>query len=323
MTVSGVRSPPHPEVLAASAASLEGRVASRPALTRSSGREPERRWGYLFVLPALLVVLVFRIIPLVLGAGYSLTNFDGINPPEWIGFENYRQLLSDGAFLDSMTNVVVLLATLPIWVALPMVLAILIHQGVPGGRFFRAVYFFPAVLSSVIIGAIFTFVLRYDGSLNAFLGVVGVPAVDWLGNGYTALPSVMAVMLWSTFGMTVLIFLSGLSTVPPELIEAAKLDGASLAQTWWHVIIPAIRPIIEFAAVVTMIGMLTSMFGLIYVMTAGGPGTATTLPEFLIWLEQGKLNRPGYAAAISMVLFALMAVLASIQIRVLSRNSGV
>lgn len=306
-------------------ASMPGaRIApSRSRFHLAAGREPERRWGYLFVLPALLVVLVFRIIPLVWGAGYSLTDFDGINPPQWIGLENYRQLLSDGAFLDSMTNVVVLLATLPIWIALPMVLAILIHQGVPGGRFFRAVYFFPAVLSSVIIGAIFTFVLRYDGSLNAFLGVFGVPAVDWLGNGYTALPSIMAVMLWSTFGMTVLIFLSGLSTVPPELIEAAKLDGASLTQTWWHVIIPAIRPIIEFAAVVTMIGMLTSMFGLIYVMTAGGPGTATTLPEFLIWLEQGKLNRPGYAAAISMVLFALMAVLASIQIRVLSRNSGV
>ncbi|HET7715954.1 MAG TPA: sugar ABC transporter permease, partial [Bauldia sp.] len=126
-----------------------------------------------------------------------------------------------------------------------------------------------------------------------------------------------------TFGMTVLIFLSGLSTVHPELIEAAKLDGASLTQTWWHVILPSIRPIIEFAAVVTMIGMLTSMFALIYVMTAGGPGTATTLPEFLIWLEQGKLNRPGYASAISMVLFALMAMLATVQIRILSRNSGI
>ncbi|MEQ8696987.1 MAG: ABC transporter permease subunit, partial [Bauldia litoralis] len=113
------------------------------------------------------------------------------------------------------------------------------------------------------------------------------------------------------------------STVDPELVEAATLDGASLTQTWWYVIIPAIRPIIEFAAVVTMIGMLTSMFALIYVMTAGGPGTATTLPEFLIWLEQGKLNRPGYASAISVVLFGLMALLATVQIRILSRNSGI
>ncbi|MEP0322853.1 carbohydrate ABC transporter permease [Bauldia litoralis] len=288
-----------------------------------SRREPERLYGLLFVLPALLVVTVFRLIPLVWGFGYSLTDFDGINPPKWIGLANYEQLLSDDAFLASMKNAIIMLATLPIWIALPMLLAILIHQGVPGGRFFRAVYFFPAVLSSVIIGAIFTFVLRYDGSLNGLLDIFGVPAVDWLGSGSTALPSLMAVALWSTFGMTVLIFLSGLSTVDPELVEAATLDGASLTQTWWYVIIPAIRPIIEFAAVVTMIGMLTSMFALIYVMTAGGPGTATTLPEFLIWLEQGKLNRPGYASAISVVLFGLMALLATVQIRILSRNSGI
>jgi multiple sugar transport system permease protein len=286
-------------------------------------REPERIYGILFVLPALFVVIVFRLIPLGWGFGYSLTDFDGINEPNFIGLGNYQQLLTDGAFIDSMKNALIMLATLPVWIALPLVIAILIHQGVPGGRIFRAVYFLPAVLSSVIIGAIFTFVLRYDGSLNGFLAVFGIEGVDWLGDGNTALASLIGVALWSTFGMTVLIFLSGLSTVHPELVEAAKLDGASLTQTWWHVILPSIRPIIEFAAVVTMIGMLTSMFALIYVMTAVGPGTATTLPEFLIWLEQGKLNRPGYASAISMVLFGLMAILATIQIRILSRNSGI
>jgi multiple sugar transport system permease protein len=112
---------------------------------------------------------------------------------------------------------------------------------VPCGRIFRAVYFLPAVPSSVIIGAIFTFVFRYDGSLNGFLGFLGflgIEAVDWLGDGNTALPSLIGVALWSTFGMTVLIFLSGLSTVHPEPVEAAKLDGASLTQTWWYVILP-------------------------------------------------------------------------------------
>lgn len=308
------------------AAGRNARTAASPSLFARlvpGRREPERIYGILFVLPALLVVIVFRLIPLGWGFGYSLTDFDGINEPNFIGLGNYEQLLSDGAFIDSMKNAVIMLATLPVWIALPLVIAILIHQGVPGGRVFRAVYFLPAVLSSVIIGAIFTFVLRYDGSLNGFLGLFGIEAVDWLGGGGTALPSLIGVALWSTFGMTVLIFLSGLSTVHPELIEAAKLDGASLTQTWRHVILPSIRPIIEFAAVVTMIGMLTSMFALIYVMTAGGPGTATTLPEFLIWLEQGKLNRPGYASAISMVLFGLMAILATIQIRILSRNSGI
>jgi multiple sugar transport system permease protein len=104
--------------------------------------------------------------------------------------------------------------------------------------------------------------------------------------------------------------------------EAARLDGAKPAQIWWHVILPAMRPILEFVAVVTTIGVLTSMFGLIYVLTAGGPGTSTTLPEFLIWMEQGKMNRPGYASAISMVLFVGMAGLAYVQIRIMSRNAN-
>ena len=172
------------------------------------------------------------------------------------------------------------------------------------------------------MGSIFNVVLRYDGSLNALLKFFGINAVDWLGTGATALGSLIAVQLWSTFGMSLLIFLAGLSTVPKDMIEAARLEGASLGQTWWHIIIPALRPIIEFVAVVTTIGVLTSMFGLIYVLTAGGPGTATTMPEFLIWLEQGKMNRPGYAAAISMVLFVLMGGLAWLQIRIMNRNAN-
>lgn len=125
---------------------------------------------------------------------------------------------------------------------------------------------------------------------------------------------------WSTFGMSVLIFLAGLSTVSQEMPEAARLDGAELRQTRWYAVIPALRPIIESVAVVTAIGVRTSMFGLICARTAGGPGTATTMPEFLIRLEQGGLNRPGYAAAVSMVLFAVMGGLAWIQVRVMSRN---
>jgi multiple sugar transport system permease protein len=123
--------------------------------------------------------------------------------------------------------------------------------------------------------------------------------------------------------MSVLIFLAGLSTLNQEMLEAARLDGARFWQRLRFVVIPALRPIIEFVAVVTVIGLLTGLFGLIYVLTAGGPGTATTLPEFLIWLEQGKLNRPGYAAAISVVLFALMGGFAWMQVRLMTRNAEV
>lgn len=299
---------------------MSDRSVSAPR-RRLLGDDPGRL-GLLFVVPALALVIVFRIVPLIWGFGTSLTDYDGMSAARFVGIANYTALTRDPVFIDSIVNMLILLATLPVWIGLPMLLAILIHQGVPGGKLFRAVYFFPAVLSSVIVGAIFNMQLRYDGSFNAMLKALGFSAVDWLGNSSTALFSLIAVQLWATFGMSLLIFLAGLSTVPSDMLEAAKLDGAGLFGTWWHIVIPSIRPIIEFAAVVTTIGMLTSMFGLIYVLTAGGPGTSTTLPEFLIWLEQGRMNRPGYASAISMVLFALMAGLAFIQIRIMSRNAS-
>lgn len=283
--------------------------------------QAERRFAALVLLPAALLLLVFRIIPLLWGFVLSFTNANGLGSADWVGLANYRAVVADEAFQDALVNTVLVLATLPVWIMLPMLLALLIHQGVPGGRIFRAVYFLPAVLSSVIVGSIFNVVLRFDGSLNAALKATGLSPVDWLGNGWTALLSLVTVHLWSTFGMSVLIFMAGLSTINQEMLEAAKLDGARFWARLRFIIIPTLRPIIEFVAVVTTIGLLTGMFGLIYVLTAGGPGTSTTLPEFLIWLEQGKLNRPGYAAAISAVLFALMAGVAWAQVRIMSRNA--
>ncbi|MFP4893489.1 carbohydrate ABC transporter permease [Paraburkholderia sp. EG304] len=293
-----------------------------PAVARSGGDRSEQRMAFVLLLPALLLVIVFRIFPLGWGAVLSFLGVTSSGAVGFVGVSNYVALAHDPSFRDSMVNTLILLATLPVWVMLPMVLAILIHQGVPGGKVFRAVYFFPAVLSSVIIGSIFNVVLRYDGNLNAMLDTFGIDAVDWLGNGSTALMSLIGVQMWSTFGMGVLIFMAGLSTVPDEMIEAARLDGANFWQTWIYIIIPMLRPIIEFVAVVTTVGVLTSMFGLIYVLTDGGPGTSTTLPEFLIWIEQGKMNRPSYAAAISVVLFALMGGIAWLQIRIMTRNAN-
>jgi multiple sugar transport system permease protein len=288
---------------------------------REAGSLVEKRFAALFLLPALALLLVFRVFPLLWGFVLSFSNTNSAGQGEWVGLANYVRAAEDPNFRASITNTLLLLATLPIWVMLPMLLAILIHQGVPGGKFFRAVYFLPAVLSSVIVGAIFNVVLRFDGSLNTALKVFGFDGVDWLGSSSTAMASLIAVQLWSTFGMSVLIFLAGLSTVPDDIVEAALIDGARFWQRMRYIIIPSLRPIIEFVAVVTTIGLLTSMFGLIYVLTGGGPGNATTLPEFLIWLEQGKLNRPAYAAAISMVLFAMMAGVAWVQVRIMSRNA--
>ncbi len=295
-----------------------GRTRSRP----HHGRRAEARVALLFISPAIALVLVFRIIPLFWGFGISLTSATSTNPGEFIGLGNYFRALDDPNFRSAMANAVVVLLSVPIFVTIPLLLAILINQGVPGRTFFRSVYFLPAVLSSVIIGSIFSVVLSFRGSFNALLDLLGLPAFDWLGHSATALPVTLAVQSWSTFGMGVLIFLAGLSTVSTEMVEAARLDGAKMWQIWLHVIIPELRPIIEFSTVITTIGLLTSMFGLIYVLTAGGPGTATTVPEYLIWTVQGRLNEPAYAAAISMILFVFTSILAWLQIRIISRNAN-
>jgi multiple sugar transport system permease protein len=293
--------------------------------TRSGGsrsRRAEERIALLFVLPAILLVLVFRIIPLFWGFGLSLTSATATDPGEFIGAGNYLRALNDPNFRASIANAAVVLLSVPIFVTIPMLLAILIDQGVPGRGFFRAVYFFPVVLSSVIIGSIFSIVLSFNGSVNALLKVLGIPGVDWLGRSATALPVTLAIQSWSTFGMGVLIFLAGLSTVPKDMVEAARLEGAKMWQVWWYVIIPELRPIIEFSTVITTIGLLTSMFGLIYVLTGGGPGAATTVPEYLIWSAQGRLNQPAYAAALSIILFVITSTLAALQIRMMTRNAN-
>src|SRR3569832_306134 len=277
----------------------------------------ETAFAYLFVVPALGLVVVFRLFPLFAGSLSSCTDWNGISDPRWIGLGNYAELLSDPVFQATMLNTVKVMITLPIWVGLPLFLAIFIYLEVPGARTYRAVYFFPIVLSSIITGTMFSIILRFDGTLNQFIGLAHIPALDWLGDRRFALAAVILVAIWAHFGMSVMIFLSGLTTIPPETIEAARIDGATLMQIIWRIIIPMVRPTIELVVVMTTITILTSMFGLIYVMTGGGPGTATYMPEFVIWLMQGQFNRLGYASAMSVTLFVVVALVGIAQIRLM------
>ncbi|WP_233599764.1 carbohydrate ABC transporter permease [Micromonospora sp. M71_S20] len=208
---------------------------------------------------------------------------------------------------------------LPVAVAIPGLLATFIHLRVPGHRFYRSVSFFPAVLSPVIVGAIFNLLLAFDGPLNAVLGSVGVSPVDWLGDPDLAMFMVVGVHLWTTSGMALVVFLAGFATLDPALLDADRVDGASLRQVVWHGSVPSSRAI-QFVFVTTMIGMLTSMFGLLFVMTSGGPEWSTYLPEYYIWIQQGQMNRPALASAASTILFMIMIVVGLLQIKLLERT---
>ncbi|WSA42305.1 sugar ABC transporter permease [Streptomyces sp. NBC_01808] len=269
----------------------------------------------------MFVIVSLRLVPLVLGVQYSLTG-DGELNRAFVGLDNYRELAGDPVFRSAVKNVGLLFLALPVAVALPGLLATFLFLKVPGHRFYRGVYFFPVVLSPVIIGAIFNMLLSVDGPLNRLLGQARIGPVDWLGDSKIAMFTVIGVHIWATFGMALVIFMAGFSTLDQSLLDAARVDGAGLAQTIRHVIVPELGRTIQFVFVTTMIGMLTGMFGLLYVMTAGGPGAATYLPELYVWVQQGQMNRPALASAASVVLCVVMLVVGLLQIRLIRRATG-
>ncbi|WP_235190786.1 carbohydrate ABC transporter permease [Amycolatopsis rifamycinica] len=290
-----------------------------PARRAPRGTRLERLAPLVLVAPAVLVVLLLRLWPLLLGVNFSFTG-DGDRNGTAVGLDNYVTLFGDPLFRTALRNVGLLVLLLPVAVAIPGLLATFIHLKVPGHRIHRGVYFFPAVLSPVIVGAIFNLLLAFDGPVNAALGAVGLGPVDWLGDPGVAIFTVVGVHVWATFGMALVVFLAGFSTLDSSLLDAAKVDGASLAQTIRHVIVPGLSRTIQFVFVTTMIGMLTSMFGLLYVMTSGGPAGSTYLPEYYVWIQQGQLNSPALASAASTVLFLIMLVVGLAQIGILRRT---
>ncbi len=309
----------------ATAGPAEG--TATPPARRAAGPSPRRtrrgaraeRFAPLVLLaPAVLVIVALRLWPLLLGVNFSFTG-DGERNGTSVGFDNYLTLFGDPLFHTALRNVGLLVLLLPVAVAIPGLLATFIYLKVPGHRLYRGVYFFPAVLSPVIVGAIFNLLLAFDGPLNTLLGTVGLGPVDWLGNPGVAIFAVVGVHVWATFGMALVVFLAGFSTLDASLLDAAKVDGASLPQTIRHVIIPSLSRTIQFVFVTTMIGMLTSMFGLLFVMTSGGPSGSTYLPEYYIWIQQGQMNQPALASAASTVLFLIMLVVGLAQIGILRR----
>ncbi|MFC7245602.1 carbohydrate ABC transporter permease [Catellatospora aurea] len=303
----------------ARAGRADGPATASRRRPRTGRLSSERLSPFVLIAPAVAVIVLFRLWPLLLGVNFSFTG-DGERNGAAVGLDNYAELFADPLFLGALRNVGWLVLLLPIAVAIPGMLATFIYLRVPGHRFYRSVYFFPAVLSPVIVGSIFNLLLSFDGPVNSLLELAGLGPVDWLGDSDVAMFTVVGVHVWATFGMSLVVFLSGFATLDPALLDAARSDGASLPQVIRHVIIPGLSRTIQFVFVTTMIGMLTSMFGLIYVMTSGGPGGSTYLPEYYIWIQQGQMNRPAFASAASTVLFLVMLVVGLAQVSFLRRT---
>jgi len=300
-----------------------GRLAVRRRASRGRRRTP-LGLVVLFLLPAVLVYGLFMVYPF-LGTFYlSLTAWDGYAADKFfVGFENYRVLLQDGKFWQAMSNNLIwaVVGTIaPIAIGFPI--AVILWSGARFRLAFRAIFFVPVILPEVVIGIVWGWIYNpLFGPLNTVLDAVGLTEVSrgWLGDPSTALLAVLVAAIWATFGLVVVFFLAGLQGIDMSLVDAAKVDGANAWQRARHILLPGIAPIFTFVLTITLVGAF-SVFGIVYVMTRGGPGTATEVIAGYAYKQAFSFSLAGYGSAVSMVIAAISLVLAVLMLRFRERR---
>jgi raffinose/stachyose/melibiose transport system permease protein len=263
----------------------------------------------LLVLPGIFFMGVAIGVPLCLSMYYSLTNWSGFGKMTFAGLENFNELLfHDVTFWKSLFHALLLaIVTIVIQNPIAFILAALLTKIQRGVRFFRTIYFIPAVLSVVVITSMWVHIFNPTyGLLNKLLRAIGLQdlAVGWLSDPNTALGSVIFIIIWHGFGWALLFFYTGLMTVPKELEEAALIDGASWFQVYTRVIIPYIMPVIQAVVIIDIISCLKQM-EIVYLSTEGGPGDITQFVANYLYIKAFKYSEYGYGNAISVIFFVV------------------
>jgi multiple sugar transport system permease protein/raffinose/stachyose/melibiose transport system permease protein len=298
----------------------------RAALRRGPGAKRLRRAliGYGFMLPALLLIVLFTLLPFVQGVVLSFQSWDGVGATAFVGLSNYQRVFADNIFWASMVNVAKFgLIGFLLGNALSLALAVAVNANPIGRTFYRIVYYLPGVFSVVVIGMMFQWILQPTvGILNRTLGGLGLELLkhNWLADPATALPSVAGVYVWYHWGFGFLLFLAGLQGVPRELYEAASIDGAGAWERFRYVTWPQLIPVTTIVSILTMLAAL-QIFGTVQVLTNGGPGYHTEVPTLRIYKEAFDFQRFGVAASMSVVFGSILICLSVVQIWV-SRRFG-
>ncbi len=264
---------------------------------------------FIFIFPALLLFLAIIVLPIIFSAYYSLLEWGSVGKATFIGLQNYVELIvnnSDG-FREAVLNSVIL-AGLSVFVQLPiaLVIAMILASGVKGEGFFRSVYFIPVIVSTVVIGQLWMKIYNPQyGVLNSLLKSVGLESWvgEWLGNTDTALTAAFVPLIWQYIGYHMLLMYAAIKSIPQDIMEAARIDGASPVKASLAITIPLIKPILEVSVVFAVIGSLKT-FDLIYVLTGGGPMHATEVPSTLMFNTIFHGNKYGYGSAIAIFIIA-------------------
>ena len=280
---------------------------------------------YSFLLPALVLLGIFVVYPIIAVVYYSFTDYDIATPPVWVGLANYARLLDDDTFKLALVHSFIYLLVTPILIFLSIVLAIIVNRRMRGIHIFRALYFVPAVSGSIAIGLAWRWLFDRNGLINSLLqswGVIHQP-VQWLATPSLVLPIAMLLTIWAGVGYYSVIFLAGLQNIPEELYDAARIDGATDFQKHRYVSIPGLRPQIVFVAVISSLAAL-KVFDEIYVLTnrTGGILDSGVTMVFYLWKQAFQLNNAGYASAIAIGLLAITLVFSVFNVKILERREG-
>jgi multiple sugar transport system permease protein len=279
-------------------------------------KRDEMRTAFLFILPATLGVVIFYILPIFQAFRISFLQFTLLAPDApFVGLDNYRAIWSDRMFFRSMTNTVTYMAMVVTFQTMAALgLALLVKQRVKGLSFFRTAYFLPVVTSLVVVSTVWSLIYNSNGLLNSLLLSLGMEPQPFLNSARQALPSIAFMSIWKDVGFPMLILLGGLQTIPPELYEAAQIDGANRIQSFFRITLPLLKRVMLFVVVVTTIDAF-KVFTPVYLMTDGGPANSTIVIVFHIFRTAFRYFNMGYAAAMSFVLLLLVLVVTSIQFR--------
>ena len=283
--------------------------------------------GWWFVAPALLVIAVFFFLPVLAALFMSLTDFDiyalaDLRNLRLVGFQNYVRLLETPLFWQALGNTIYFVVVgVPLSIAASLGAALLLHSRLARfNGFFRTALFAPVVTTLVAVAVIWRYLFntRY-GFLNYALGQIGIHPVDWLGDPHWAMPAIMVFAVWKNFGYNMIILLAGLQSIPAELYEAARIDGASLPRQFRYVTLPMLSPILVMVSILTIAGYF-QLFAEPYVMTQGGPLQSTVSVLYFMYEEGFKWWNLGSASAVAFVLFLFIFAVTVVQLRLVRRG---
>ncbi|RUT29858.1 sugar ABC transporter permease [Paenibacillus zeisoli] len=290
--------------------------------TKSNLYRKERIYGYLFILPPVLGLLIFTLFPVIYSFYGSLTDWDGLGQMSFVGLSNFKDLFSDDLFYKAAFNTIYLMIGIPIGLFLALLLALGLNRRIPGTTAFRVIYYVPVISSLAAISILWNWAYNGDyGLVNQFLELFGIKGPNWLANKYTVKPAIIIMTVWKGLGYTMLLYLAALQSIPRTYYEAAELDGATGFKSFRHITWPMVKPVTFFIVVTSIIGG-SQIFTEINIMTStGGTEYSSASVVFYIWQKAFGNLQMGYASAMAVVLGLFIFVITLIQFKMNEKSS--